>query len=260
VVFTPSGAVDLRKALARLGRDEEVIALVDDLSFGPIDPQNPEARHRWVESELGYSGWEDVVREAEEFWMQALSAGSVKVAWISRRTASEYAGFLAWLARLGDLPCEIVDPTDAMIGDDSDNRQVLPKRAIPLALLSSNQIVANDILNLRKELAADERSRYAEMWRKLRTENAPLRIISGDTLVSAPISFFDPLLLSHATTNWQKQALVVGKVLTTFLDNSVFQTGDLVLVARLRALARAGLLESRGDLNDIQRSEVRLPS
>jgi hypothetical protein len=39
----------------------------------------------------------------------------------------------------------------------------------------------------------------------------------------------------------------------------VLQIDDLVLRARASALADAGRLESRGDLSDIQKSELRLP-
>lgn len=78
--------------------------------------------------------------------------------------------------------------------------------------------------------------------------------------MSAPLSFFDPLLLSSATPEWQKFARVIGEALSDFLTTSVLQTGDLVLCARARALAEAGRLESRGDLTDIHRSELRLPN
>jgi uncharacterized protein DUF3658 len=71
-------------------------------------------------------------------------------------------------------------------------------------------------------------------------------------LVSAPISYFDPLLMSHVTPQFQKAALIVGKALADIWDSSYIQTGDLVLAARLRALADAGAVESRGDLLDIR--------
>ena len=48
--------------------------------------------------------------------------------------------------------------------------------------------------------------------------------------------------------------MVVGKALVW--DGS--QTSDLVLAARVRALANAGRLEAQGDLDDLQHSEVRL--
>jgi Protein of unknown function len=102
------------------------------------------------------------------------------------------------------------------------------------------------------------RDQYREIWGRLRAENAPLHILSEGELVSAPLSFFDPLLLSLTTSERQKAARVIGEALCDSSTTSV--TGDLVLCARVRALASAGRLESRGDLFDIQNSELRLPN
>ncbi len=102
--------------------------------------------------------------------------------------------------------------------------------------------------------------RYRELWARLKAENGPLRILSEGELISAPLSFFDPLLLSFATPEWQKTARLVGEALAyDAYDLSTVQTEDLVLYARARALAEAGRLESRGDLTDIFKSELRLP-
>ena len=53
--------------------------------------------------------------------------------------------------------------------------------------------------------------------------------------------------------------MVIGRLLMDFYDASLLQAGDLVLAARVRSLADAGHLESRGDLSDIRHIEVRLP-
>jgi hypothetical protein len=85
-------------------------------------------------------------------------------------------------------------------------------------------------------------------------------VLTTDGLVSAPISAFDPLLLSCASRNWQKAARIVGEALAKDMEDGLLQTGDLLLIARLRALVETGLLESRGDLLDIHRCELRLPN
>jgi hypothetical protein len=96
------------------------------------------------------------------------------------------------------------------------------------------------------------------MWARLRAENAPLRVISSQGLVSAPITFFDPVLLSCATDKWQRVARIVGEALVKDMEDGLLQYGDLLLSARVQALVEAGGLESSGDLRDIQRCEVRL--
>jgi hypothetical protein len=92
-------------------------------------------------------------------------------------------------------------------------------------------------------------------------ENAPLRVIDEKLeLKSAPITFFDNLLLSCAKADyWMKSARVIGEAMITFGEGGRYQAGDHILAARLRALADSGALESQGDLYQIRFSEVRLP-
>jgi hypothetical protein len=260
VLFTPSGSGELRRALALSGRNESVVCSFDNLSFGPIDPPDAELRTRWVENELGYSGWEEVIAQTTPFWSEALAPGR-KVAWMSRRTTLEYAGFLEWLWRLGEEPCDVIDLTDVMVvGRGQDGNPTTPRLALSLALLPVDQILDNKLIDRAQPLAPEARQQYRETWRRLRAENAALRVLNADCLVSAPISFFDPLLLSCARGNWQKAARVVGEALAKELDDSLLQTGDLLLFARVRTLVETGLLQSRGDLLDIRRCELRLPS
>jgi hypothetical protein len=259
VVFNPSAAGGLRDALRQAGREERVISLFDCLSFGPINPPDPRLRIQWVEKELGNTGWEEVVGKETSFWSEALSVSGRKIVWLSRRSTQEYAGFLEWLWRVGEQPIEVVDLTDVVVAG-SKNGPTEPRLAISLALLSPRTILESDLLDRAEILTSALCARYRELWGRLRAENAPLRVLSEGELVSAPLSFFDPLLLSCATPEWQKAARVIGEALSDFLTTSVLQTGDLVLCARARALADAGRLESRGDLTDIQRSELRFPN
>jgi hypothetical protein len=259
VVFVPSGAAELRKAIAQLGREDEVIELFDDLSFGPINPPDSETRHRWVEHELGYTGWDEITAEAEVFWRKAVSDPNRTVAWWSRRTTNEYAGFLEWLWRLEDSQCKVIDVTELTVADPS-NSENPSREVVSLRYLSAEQMRTSQIMERSSELSGQTRGRYREAWRKLRAENAALRVLSGHSLVSAPLSFFDTLLLSQITTRWQKVAMVVGNALTASRKDLIVQVSDLVLAARIRALAESGRIESQGNLTKMRYSEVRLPS
>jgi len=260
VVFTPSGAVDLRRALKAAGRDDEVAAFFDNLSFGPINPPDA-SRIKWIENELGWTGWDDVVSRSESFWREALPSERRKMAWLSRRSTMEYANFLEWLWRLGDAPCDVVDLTDVTVSprpEHSPPRR--PHLAISLAMLHPDIIAREKLWELAAPLQAGMRTRYHDLWRQLRDDNAPLRVIEDGNLRSAPINFFDSLLMSHATDDWQKVVRIVGEGLAAEWDDGVFQTGDLVLAARVSALVDSGQLEYRGQspLN-MRNSEVRLP-
>jgi Domain of unknown function (DUF1835) len=92
IVFTPSAAGDLRRALAEIALADRVVCPFDNYGFGPIHPPDADARRRWVEDELGYTGWEDVIGQTDAFWRESLSALDRKVAWFSRRSAQEYSG------------------------------------------------------------------------------------------------------------------------------------------------------------------------
>jgi hypothetical protein len=259
VLFSPSAAGGLRRALSLAGRPDRVVCSFDHLGFGPINPADSALRVKWVREELGFTDWEVVMAQTDVFWNEALTPGR-KIAWMSCRSSLEYTGFLEWLRRLGDEACEVVDLTDVMIVDRSqDGRPTPPRLALSLALLPAQQILDNGLLDRAEPLTPTARRHYRETWQRLRAENAPLRVLTPDGLVSAPISAFDPLLLSCASRNWQKAARVVGEALAKEMDDGLLQIGDLLLVARVSSLVETGLLESRGDLANIQRCELRLP-
>ncbi len=256
VVFTPWGAENLRYALRNAGRDDRVVAFSDDLRFGPIDSGDSSLRLKWIKNELGLTGWGDVAAESDWFWQEALSSDHRMVAWLSRRSAREYAGFLEWLWRQGDGPCEIVDLTDLKpsrrSGSESSTAPV-----VNLAELVSDEICDNDLFDQAKTLLATTREKYQTLWRRLRAENAALRILKGDALVSAPISFFDSLLISHVTGNWRKVAMIVSETLASQMDDSI---SDLFLASRVDALVESGRLERQGrSAVDMRHCEVRLP-
>src|SRR5258707_9486637 len=109
ILFNPSAAADLRRALENTGGEDKVIAYCDDLSFGPINPPDTLARSTWVDQVLGYSGWEELAPELEEFWAEALAHRPERIVWVSRRSALEFCGFLEWLRRTGESPFKLVD-------------------------------------------------------------------------------------------------------------------------------------------------------
>jgi len=71
-VFTPSGAGCLVQALRKAGRNDQVIASFDDLSFGPINPSDSLLRAKWIENELGRTDWSDRTAGSDRLWDEAL--------------------------------------------------------------------------------------------------------------------------------------------------------------------------------------------
>ncbi|HKX10152.1 MAG TPA: DUF3658 domain-containing protein, partial [Stellaceae bacterium] len=234
VVGESAGGV-LRQALRSIGRDDRIVALADDLSVGPINPAEPRARAAWATRELGFNSGEAIVRRVENSWSEALVPASRRVVWTSRRSGCDYAGFLEWLWRLRDDPCEVIDLTDLRFPDRcAEGPAGYLSLVISLGTMNPDQIMAMGLLDRAVPLTPATRSQYREIWRKLRVENAPLRVVSEAGLTSAPITFYDGELLSFAVGHWRKVARIVGEALSN--QEGFARCGDLLLAARVRAL------------------------
>jgi hypothetical protein len=259
-VFTLSGAGCLAQALRKAGRDDQVVVTSHGFNVGPIDPSDPSARAKWLENELGRIDPKDTTR-SDRSWDETRFPGHRKVAWLTRRSTEEYAGFLDWLWHRGDTPCDLVDLGKAKISYPEKHGS-RPPWASPtsIALLSPDTIAHNRLWDLAEPLQTAERLRYRELWGQLLSENAPLRVLTGDKLVSAPISFFDEMLTSLVTEHWQKVARIIGTAMADEMEDEIIQSDDTLLSARVDALAREGKLEIRGgSARDMHVSEVRLP-
>ena len=242
VVFNPSAAGDLRKALTQAGRPDRVVAFFDNLSFGPIDPPDIATRAAWVETELDYSGWFELTDEIETFWTEALATEFRRIIWLSRRSVGEFTGFLEWLRRNGPEAFELVDLNAP---DDADPPALTQ---LPLAIIRAEEIRDHRLWDRAQVPSPAERVRFLTTWGALCAENAPLRVLTPDLILrSAPLSEFDDQLLAQAGPKWKLAAQVVGGVLTTEWTDRLCRVSDLVLFPRLQALADAGALEMRGD-------------
>lgn len=179
ILFGEAGAIELRDALRQLGRGDRVLEFPDDLSFGPIAPADPAMRATWVAETLYEDGWHAIVPDIEKFWSDALSADERHVVWFSRRVTRDYAGFLEYLWRIGDRPCDIVDLTEVMVPvRDAAGRVTKSRPARAIGLLDSYQFIGGDLFSLAVSLGNEARAAYRSEWVKLREENAPLRIVS----------------------------------------------------------------------------------
>jgi len=68
----------------------------------------------------------------------------------------------------------------------------------------------------------------------------------------------DELILQFTADRWQKVAMVVASVL---LDGGkeMDEVNDYEVADRVKVLASEGRIESRGDLDEMRYSEIRLP-
>lgn len=262
IVFTESGSHRLRAALRQAGRPDRVIALTDDLTIGPINPLNPTLRARWIRSEIGRVIYLGAGPRASQFWASVAAHQGRRIVWTSRRSAWDYAGFLALNWRLGDAGCEVVDLTDMPFTILDRRGDPLPaNEANCLMMLDAKDITDNRIWELARPVEPATRERWRSEWETLRADKAMLRIVDTDLVMrSAPISFYDEMLLSRVPVRFGKSARIVGEVMRILDDHACpHQVADYFLAARLQALASMGRIESHGDLRQIRFSEVRVP-
>jgi hypothetical protein len=243
VTFDSTSADSIREALAACGRgDEEIVFSLDGFNFGPIEPDDAHTRSRWLDTELGpfdHDQYATVAPSSEPVLQASLAARQAPIVWLSRSDAHSVAGFLWWLSHIG-------------------KQDVLLIEASAFPLVPPAEIPA--FFGKERALPDAERAEHIARWGRLKAENAPLRILTEDGLVSAPIEVFDASLLKHVRPEWRKMARVIGGFLGYQTEEPFWQTGDFVLASRLRTLAKAGAVEWQGNLNDIRHGEVRLKS
>jgi len=239
------------QALRLSRRKEKVATFPDNLSFGPIEPGDAAGREAWADEILRIPRSESVLmaRALTAFWKTVLMTSARRILLVTRREACEYAAFLKWLWRLDERPFEVVDVTEVEVSYANGQRQ----RLRSLGEMPPQAFVENALWDRAAPLDGAARKRYRLMWQKLRQENAPLRVVAGDDLVSAPITVFDERVLRGVTVEWRKVAYVVANAMTS----SEGHASDRVLHARVRTLVAAGRLEARGDLS-LMSAEVRL--
>ena len=254
ILFNRSAAPELGRALAHAGRNDSILIFPDNLSRGPINPPDWKQRAQWTANKL-LCEIPDLSAEIDAFWAAALASSIKPVAWMSRRSAHEYANFLEWLWRMEDLPCQIIDLTEVKFPWERE-----PERS--QFVVSSARITPKNFLKYKLwdtaiELPEADRQRYRNIWRALRAENAALRILRDGELASAPMDVFDARIMTQVSTEWQKLARVIGYILALDMDDECQQLGIGVLHSRLRVLVEGGALEGRGNLASLREGEVR---
>ena len=244
--MSPSGSGLLKQALGSVGQKERVVGFFDCLACGPIDPPTPESRLRWMVNELGYSRseWEWLPRTVNDFWRRATESVPRRIVWTSSRSANQHAAFLAWIEHMGDQQYDVVDLADIEVGKRTTDGRQWRGKALSLGMLDPRTIVEEKLWEMARPLEPSERACHLEAWRRLRAENAPLRAVGPNGLTSEPISYFDASLLSQASDQWQRVAILIGGVLAEG-DGSYFQVGDHFLAARLAHLIATGQLDAR---------------
>ena len=241
VTFGQSAAGSLMMALKTLGRNEVVLGLVDDLSFGPIAPADRPTRAQWNVDQLGFEEDLDLVAHDEDFWRTIRAIRTEVVVWMSSRDVREYCGLLDLLCEVREASVRVVDVSEVdFVGYEEASGSF---GSVPDA-----QIVATNLIDRGMLVSSVARDGYRLEWERLQNENAAVRVLTSTGLVSAPISYFDETILSFATGEWQRCARVVGNSIGKLSTGQFRQiTDDQFLFSRLLTLMDEGVVEGKND-------------
>ena len=247
-----SAGGSLRQAIRASGRTDDVISFRDDLSCGPIDSEESSARARWWAPR-----YEEHDSDLDDFWRRIMSTPDRLVVWFGRHSAQEHAFFLALVDRLGDHPYEIIDVTGLQMPiTRPDGKPALSRPKQAVSLIVEEELAL--LLGTQRAMKKQEREDAARRWRRLKSENAPFRIVTDAGLVSAPEDIFDELLLERAAKDWRKVARVIAETMGHNMA-PYLQVGDLMLLSRVVALVDQGKLIAHGDPWSMRKCELRLP-
>jgi Protein of unknown function/Domain of unknown function (DUF1835) len=250
-----SAGGSLRQAIRDAGRGVEVLFFRDDLSCGPIDSEDIAARVAWWTQFHG--DWETEAAPLKAFWERVATTDDRLVVWFGRHSALEQAFFLAWADRLGERPYSIIDVTGLRLPSNRhDSSRALSQPTPAVSIMPPYQL--RSLVGSERQVAAREAEEARRQWRRLKAENAPFRVVTPAGLVSAPVDHFDSLLMERVATEWRKVARVIGDTMA-LNSEPYFQTGDIMLLARVIALIDEGKLLAEGDPWDMHSCRVRLP-
>jgi len=245
----------MQQAVLKAGRQDDVLAFRDDLSCGPICSDDYSIRVDWWDQ--FYEASE--VREAlTQFWERIARTDERIVLWFSRNAANELAFFLACAERLGERQYAIVDATEHHPSSGQGVAPVVANRPFHwVSTMAPDQLSA--LFGTELQITTEQRQDAISRWRQLKMENAPFRIVSPLGLISAPIDFFDALLLERVSTKWKRIVLVIGETLG-YNSQPYHQVGHGMLLMRVVAMVEEGRLEVQGDPWDMRSSLIRLPA
>jgi hypothetical protein len=241
-----SAAGSLIKAIREDGRDDAVLTSGhDDLSCGPIDPDDPSVRARWWAMFYDY-GDRKVDLAISRYWERVLNFDGRIVVWFGRHSAQEMAFFLHWADRFSERPYYVIDVTGMKFPViNTDGSQVLSEPAKAISLVRSGEL--RSLLDTERLITDEESEDAQRQWRQLRKENSHFRIVVDNGLASAPSDFFDNLIMDQVTPEWRKVAGVIGRTMGEN-DEPYRQVDALMLQARIAVLIAQGKLLSRATL------------
>lgn len=235
-------------------RPGEVLVFHDVLALGPLrsigSAAEAESRGAWWDEVMpgarDYAA--DLAAEAQRYGRAAQLArdGAALTLW-----HGDHASSVLWLQRLAS-----VLPAQARIEMIDASRA--PFAPYPGAIRALGQVAPARVAELQaltSALDAAALNALAAQWRENAARNSQLRRYREGRISHHAADFYDELLLSLCTGQWQPAPRIVGEA----MEGADELLGDWFFAWRLRCLAQAGRLALQGEFDADLSFRVRLP-
>lgn len=248
--FAASGVIDPNV--------DRVVFFRDKLEYGPLCDinENIEERKEWLAKVFGGTMfYESIVSNLENDLREIQSivndpSGIEKVFLWTGFDAFEIISTARILSHLASLDFDFykVDYSEIELSN------FLGEKYSPKTVSVIDSSDYSLILEEFKSFKDKEIEFYVNLWDSLRKENSELRVLENwSEILVKEFSYFDEILLSNCTEEFQKSARVIG----ISLIGIDFATDDHFLNWRLKCLAKEGKIETSGELNEIRDYKVK---
>ncbi len=251
VVFDSNNVMALQKAIEL---DEtlvgDIVEIKDDYAVGPLEniyeTEGYQTRRDWWTSILEFSPYQDQINIVDDKLavhqlLRTLEENSEEIVWIwMGQNAHDVCGYYWLMSQLKDLQGRIqvlyLNNLPFINEKGSIFYPVYLHEIQPKEFLKAKKL-ARPITLSEFEVDPDE-------WKKTCSENAMVRFLEGGKkIVGKEISFFDADILTNVTSEPQK----LSRVLSNTLNRMKVKTGDVFIVARIKALAEMERVVTSGD-------------
>ncbi len=239
--------------LAHLGGGRKNIA---GISFGlsegniksPIVFQDcPRKSCVYSQFSFSYNKYEDIEDSFDEFWQHSIED--------LEKLKSNPEKIRIWIDHTPDAQCGLLFIADLLKDSDTEIHIIeLPERIKRDAHCEIEYHGWDEVepklfgifLDRERILNYQEIEKLSNRWQILKAENAPLRVVENDMIISTDISYYDDLIREAFPTDTCKISDIIGRVL--FMQK-VF-TGDIFIAKRIQKFIDNGELTVMCDTKD----------
>lgn len=234
-----------RRGISIEGRREDIAGISFGLSEGDI--QSPISledcpRKDYIRDILSFAGYdeqEDIEKYVNEFWRNCIDD------W--EKLKANPKKIRIWLDHTPDARCGLLFAADLLKNSKTEIHLVeLPER-----IKREDQYMVEyrgwgevdpqlygTCLAREKILTEKEITELSNQWQLLKIENAPLRVVEHDVVISADECYYDDLIKKEFPQNTCKVAEIIGNA----LGKQKILTGDVFIAKRIQQFIKSGEL------------------